>query len=329
MDICGFTSEYIVAKIVERSRALDLDLSGLHVLTEAATAAYSATPVIAAFAGAEVVAKAKDSRFGPVAQIRRETESLAAALGLNHRITIVEAVSDAQIAAADIVTNSGHLRPLDRRIIEKMKPGAVIPLMYEAWELRAADVDLEACRRRGTPVAGTNERFPAVGVFEYLGLVVVKAALGAGFSLLGDRCLVLSDNDFGAYVARAMRSNGAIVDVARSRDEAASDDWDIVVIAATPPLAGGKLVSLGNLRASLYCQLWGDADRTGASGRWLPPREPSPGHMGLTIESLGPMPVLRLQAGGLKCAEVMLRGGGGNYADIVQWVEGFPCGVSP
>ena len=47
----------------------------------------------------------------------------------------------APLEDADIVTNSGHLRPLDEEAVGRMKPGAAIPLMYEAWELRPDDVD--------------------------------------------------------------------------------------------------------------------------------------------------------------------------------------------
>ena len=42
---------------------------------------------------------------------------------------------------ADVVTNSGHVRPIDAETVAWMKPTAVVPLMYEAWEL--------AARRRG------------------------------------------------------------------------------------------------------------------------------------------------------------------------------------
>jgi hypothetical protein len=46
----------------------DLDLSRVTVLTEAATGAYSVTPVLAALAGAQTVfAYARDSRHGSAA----------------------------------------------------------------------------------------------------------------------------------------------------------------------------------------------------------------------------------------------------------------------
>jgi len=49
--------------------------------------------------------------------------------------------------------------------------------MYENWEFRSSDLDLEASRVHGIRVGGTNERHPTVGVFEYLGIMAVKLLL--------------------------------------------------------------------------------------------------------------------------------------------------------
>jgi hypothetical protein len=295
----------MAARLVEALARLDLDLGGRQVLTEAATGAYAVTPVMAAVAGAAVVALAKPTKHGSVDDARRNVMALAAELNVAGRIRIVESLTHAEIGAADIVTNCGHLRPLDAAFIEQMRPGSAIPLMYEAWELRSGDVDLDACRRRGICVAGTNERHPDVGVFDYLGPVVVKAAFEAGHELVHERCLLICDNDFGAYLERSLSATGAEVCRVRNVHEAAPAAWDIVVIAATPPQAGGSLVRLEAVAAALYCQLWGDVDRASARGRWLPEREPPPGHMGLTLQSLGPAPIIRLQAAGLKVGQIL------------------------
>jgi hypothetical protein len=311
----------LARRVLDAVERLQLDLSGVRAVTEAATGPYVVTPVLAALAGAEVVALAKGTRHGSVSQVREETSRLADELDVGPRIAVVEALTDDQLGQADLVTNSGHLRPLDAAMVGRLKPTAVIPLMYEAWELRSTDVDLEACRRRGVQVAGTNERHPDVGVFDYLGLLVLKALLLAGHDLIGERALVISDNDFAPYVETTLQANGLDVCRVARRGEAPGDDWDVVVVATTPPVSGGCRVPLQGLRAGLFCQLWGDADRTGSEGPWCPERAPDPGHMGLTLPSLGPTPVVKLQAAGLKCAEVMLRGGSGPHADLVQWVQ--------
>ena len=89
-------------------------MRGRVVVTEAATGAYGVTPVLAALAGArEVHAVAGDSRFGTAEEAIASTENLAAAAGVGDRIELLTSKDAAPLEDADIVTNSGHLRPLD------------------------------------------------------------------------------------------------------------------------------------------------------------------------------------------------------------------------
>ena len=123
-----------------------LDLSAMTVLTEAASGAYGVTAVLAAMAGARrVYAFAKPSRYGSVAEVIGWTMQLANAAGIPTRIEIIEELSRDILSNIDIVTNSGHLRPLTADLINHLPCSAVIALMFEAWEFRAADIDLEAC----------------------------------------------------------------------------------------------------------------------------------------------------------------------------------------
>src|SRR5262245_42376373 len=192
----------LAAQITAIVREIRLDLRGLHVLTEAATGAYVVTPVLAAVAGARVTALTKESPYGTVRQVRDETEALARELGVAERITIVTALSPNVIASADIVTNSGHLRPLDAAFIQHLKRGAVIPLMYENWEFRAADVDLAACQKRCVLVGGTNEKHAELRVFDYLGMLAVRGLLDCEVPVALSRILLVCDNPFGLFIAR-------------------------------------------------------------------------------------------------------------------------------
>ena len=124
-----------------------LDLSGSVVFTEAASGAYTVTPVLAAMAGAvQVLALAHSSRYGTVEDVARATIDLARTAGGVDRVKIITEKRPDIIARADIVTNSGHLRPIDAAMVRSMKSTAVIPLMYEAWEFHPDDLDLAACR---------------------------------------------------------------------------------------------------------------------------------------------------------------------------------------
>ncbi|MBN9519691.1 hypothetical protein J0H58_14410 [bacterium] len=306
----------LVRQAVERC---GLNLRGRVVFTEAATGAYAVTPVLAARAGAErVFALARPSRFGTVAEARCTTEALAAEAGVAGRVRVVTEKRPDLIREADVVTNSGHVRPIDRETVECMRPGAVVPLMYECWELRPEDVNLEACLARGIRVAGTNERHPQVDVFSYLGAMAVRLLTDAGVAVRGSRVVVVSDNPFGPYIHRGLEAAGASVTSPHELSPAALQscgECDAVLVAA----GTGPQVIVGRDEAralasaapsAVVVQFWGDLDRAGLDAvgvPYWPPSAPPTGHMGILPSALGPEPVVRLQAGGLKVAEVLLR----------------------
>lgn len=299
--------------------ACRLDLSGAVVLTEAASGAYVVTPVLAAMAGAApVVALARTSRYGTSAEVGAATESLARMAGVADRVELVTEKRPEVVAGADIVTNSGHLRPIDAAMAGWMKPTAVVPLMFEAWELpaRDADVDLPALRRRGIAVAGTNERHPAVDVFSFLGVMAAKQLLDAGVAVNRSGIVVLCDNPFGPWLRDGLAACGADVSVAASLPEAAAGERpDAVVVALRPrpePVLDGDEAAWLAARwpGTVVAQFWGDLDRRGLAAAgvpYWPPEAPANGHMGILPSGVGPEPVVRLQAGGLKVGEVLLR----------------------
>ena len=93
-------------KIEDAIDRLELDLSGKVVLTEAATGAYIVTPVIAALAGAEVYAFTKDTRYGTVADVTKQTNELVD-LFINKKpsLTIIDKLTPEIIGKAYIITN--------------------------------------------------------------------------------------------------------------------------------------------------------------------------------------------------------------------------------
>jgi hypothetical protein len=116
-----------------------LDLAGKVVLTEAATGAYVATPVIAAMAGPKrVYAFSRPTSYGSVEEVAALIGDLAAFCGVSDRITVVEKLTPEILGSTDVVTNSGHLRPLNSDFVDQLPSRAVIALMYEAWEFRSS-----------------------------------------------------------------------------------------------------------------------------------------------------------------------------------------------
>lgn len=319
-----------------------LDFSGLTVVTEAATGAYVVTPVLAALAGADrVVAVGRDSRYGSFDEVKAQTEHLAVLAGVGGRIELVNGKSRQVIAAGDVVTNSGHLRSLDRETISWMKPTAVIPLMYEAWEFRPGDVDLDACAERGILVAGTNECHEAVDVFSYLPVMAIRALLNADLPVYRNRIVVLCDNSFGPYLERGLSGFGAEVIMSPTVDSVPAHvaNVDAVLVSlhprATPVLPAADVEAIAaRWPGVLVCQFWGDIDRAACHRHGLPvipPLEPKPGHMAILPSDAGPDSVVRLQSGGLKVGEVLSRHrrGAATTADLafVQFLEPAHAGA--
>jgi hypothetical protein len=315
----GLNSRRLANLIIAAVERCGLDLSGAVVLTEAATGAYASTALLAAVGGASrVYAIARPSRFGAVGEIMDQMTAAARWVGVSRIIEVITEKTPEVLARADVVTNSGHVRPIDAATIVSMKPTAVVPLMYESWEFREQDVDLVACRRRGISVAGTNERHPAVNVFSYLGIMAVKLLLDAGVAVYGSRILVLCDNPFEADVCKGLTAAGASVDVVSELGQAGErQGTDAVLVALQPrgePLLGGREARFiaGHFPGAVVCQFWGDFDRAeldAAGVAYWPVRPPGLGHMGVLPSDVGPEPVVRLQAGGLKVAEILLRAG--------------------
>jgi hypothetical protein len=313
----GLDPRRLVRLMHEAVSRCELDLAGLTVLTEAASGAYVVTPVIAALAGADVCAVAASNAYTSEPEIRELTARIARMAGVVDRVELVSAKDPGSIGAADIITNSGNVRPIDAETVSHMKPSAVVPLMYESWEYRGADVDLQACRDRGIVVAGTNERHPAVDVFSYLGQMAVLQLHEAGIPVRGSRILVLCDNDFAPFIVRDLEAAQATVTLTpRPTAEEIPSDADAVVLALQPTTApvldaAGSELLARTAPGAVLVQYWGDADREALDARGVPvwpPRPPSAGHMGVLPSAVGPEPIVRLQSGGLKVGEVLARG---------------------
>src|ERR1039458_8366179 len=216
----GFNPQRLLRLMSDSIERCNLRLDGLTVLTEAATGAYVVTPVLAAMAGArQVYAIAAGSRYGTPKDIANETTAVARLAGMEENIKLTCDNGRDIVSQADIITNSGHVRPIDAETISWMKPEAVVSLMYETWEFRPEDLDIEACRRRGILVGGVNECHPAVDVFSFLGITAMKLLLDAGIAIYKSRILILCDNPFRFFLQRGLLSAGASVAVRTSSEE--------------------------------------------------------------------------------------------------------------
>jgi hypothetical protein len=112
----------LLDKLKKQIRSLELDLSGKTVLTEAASGPYVVTPIIAALAGAKVFAYAKPTRYGTVDEVFENTRKcISGGNDANLDIQFVKDITPEIISKADIITNSGHLRPLNKDLLKFAK----------------------------------------------------------------------------------------------------------------------------------------------------------------------------------------------------------------
>lgn len=203
-----------VAKLMEnpeRARRLiieavaDLDMSGLTVLTEAASGNFLVTPVLAAAAGAQVYAVAKDSEYGSALDVSASLRAFAELCGTVGNISIFFDKFDEWVgglAKADIVTNLGTLRPIDKDVIGNMKNGSIILCMHEEWEKRDGDVDLKAAKSARIPVLYVEEN----ALFGYCGLLCMKMLFEAGVEVYKNNILVLSGDKYGKTIYKCLKA---------------------------------------------------------------------------------------------------------------------------
>jgi hypothetical protein len=330
----------LIDKLVRQVEAMELNLKGKTVLTEAATGAYIVTPVMAAIAGAKVIAYTKTTRYGKVEDVFSSTRELAGQFrDFPLDIQLTEKLSPEIVAQADMITNSGHLRPLNETLLRHAKEGMVIPLMYEAWEWREADMDIQYIRKRGFKLGATNERHPSVDVFNYLGDMALKQIFDAGICLHKNRFVLLCNNDFGPYIAKVLARNCeglAVIDRDENKGHYNQDeiDWiggfpqvkipdayknaEALIFTAYPFdqswIGENTPVQIQQIQNQLsdpfILRYAGDLDETVLQKKGLRffPSQVHSGHMGILPSAIGYDPIIRLQSGGLKAGEAMLTG---------------------
>jgi hypothetical protein len=331
----------LINKLRERVESLDLNLKGKVVLTEAATGPYVVTPVLAALAGAKVYAYAKNTRYGEVHEVFDNTKKVYENLEDDSLdINFICNVTPDIIAQADIITNSGHLRPLDAEKLQYAKDDVAIPLMYEAWEWRDADMDINYIRKRGFKIGATNERHPEVDVFNFLGDMAVKLIFDSGLCLYKNKFILICNNDFGPHIAKVvakMCDGLGVIDKMENRHKYQFEnvDWisefpkidipdkykdaEAVIFTAYPfddvwMGSGNEAISIAKLKQRLnhpyVLRYAGDVDCKGLKAFDINyyPQHVASGHMGILPSAIGYDPIIRLQAGGLKAAEALITG---------------------
>jgi hypothetical protein len=312
--------ERLIDEAIER---FELELTGMTVLTEAASGPFVLTPIIAARAGASVVAVTRDSPYGRPEEVEEYTIGWARRLSVADAIDIHVGSGIERAADADLVTNLGFVRPIDAAFLSRARDGAVISLMCEPWEVRPQDVDVAACRAAGTPVLGTDEHDPRVQTFRFVGVLALKLLLELDVEVLSSRIVVVSSDPFATPIVETLRGVGAsviLLDVTAGtdlRDELVAEACsraDAVVVAEhrdrRTVLGGSAGVPLDVLEAAgaVVAHIAGAIDDPEQRLAKHPAGDAAPGWMTVTTDVLGPRPVVDLHAAGLRVGQALVHG---------------------
>lgn len=185
--------QYIRHRIVQ----LNLSLKDLALYTEAASGEYLFTGVACVMAGAnKVFAYGRDSQYGSYASVKAQIDTILRYAGHPNALEYVDERDGSFLSQVDIVTNTGFIRPIDEKMIAKMRPTAVIPLMWESWEYREGEIDVAACQKKGIWIMGTNELHPSCNVLGGLKRLAERVIRQYDKAVRLDKAYILSSGRF-------------------------------------------------------------------------------------------------------------------------------------
>jgi len=304
----------VIPRLIKQAiKNFDLCLKGKTVLTEAATGNFMVTPVIAALSGAEVFAFTRASRYGTIEEVRQQTAELQNAINPVLPIRVITSLDDAPLDRIEILTNTGFLRPIDSALINRLPMSCVIPLMWEVWEARPKELDLETCLKRGIKVYGTNEDDSRLRTMEYLGFIVLERLLAFKRTPFSTSVLLLGCEEFGLPVQELLSKNGYRCNFTTFCEPNAMDDYDTLVLLENKnpiELVGSSnaLIPTSKLRSDqLVIHICGQANFSELPCAGFPDHPAPFGYMSLTTDYADPKAVIDLHTAGLKVAEGMLK----------------------
>ena len=303
----------IIDKIRYSIDKFQLDLSDLTVLTEAATGNYVVTPILAALAGAQVVAYTKNSKYGTIKEVKDQTILLSQKFNVTKNISIIDSIDQIDLSQVDILTNTGFLRPIGDSIISKLNSGCVIPLMWEPWEYRPAELDVDACAKKGVKVYGTNESDPRLKTMQYIGYIVLHLMLAEKCSPFSSRVLILGDNKFGLAITDVLNANSYSLKWVSdySKKTCNVEQYDIIICAEHQNRAkliggGGYLNGSEISPETIIIHIAGSIDSDMVQSKVIPETPQKYGYMSYTADYIDSLAIIDLHTAGLNVAQGMI-----------------------
>lgn len=306
----------LIKLITNSFNKFQINLDGLFVLTEAATGNYACTPILAALSGATVYALAKESQYGSVDQIKSEIRSIAERLNISEFIFIIENLDEIEIKKIDIVTNTGFVRPIGKTLIDMLKRDCVISLMWEPWEYRPNELDLDTAINKGLKVYGTNEADPRLQTMKYIGIIVLYLLLKEKRSCFSSRVLIIGCEEFLEPIISVLRKNNYFINsyLTDKYEKVNITDFDTIVVAEhnNPKMILGNspeslILNSSLTEEQLVIHIAGNVDFNMIRCQHYPEKPSSFGYMSFRADYIDPSAVIDLHSAGLKVAEGMIK----------------------
>ncbi len=296
-------------------KKFNVNLSDRRVLTEAATGNYVCTPVLAALAGAEVFAYAKESKYGTVDEINEQIFRVSSKLGITTNINIITDLELFDLSTIDVLTNTGFLRPISKTIINRLKSTCVIPLMWEPWEFREDELDIVACLERGIKVYGTNESDPRLQTMDYIGFIALYFLLKEKRTPNSTSTLIVGCEKFNRAINKVLKANGYNTTSVLTKEYSALniEIFDSIIIAEyeRPTIIvsddDNALIKSSELNDNhLIIHIAGNVNLENVNCRFYPEKPAPFRYMSYTTDFIDPAAVVDLHCAGLKVAEGMV-----------------------
>jgi len=199
--------EFNVVK--EQIKNFNLDLSGLTVITECASGFYAYNTFVPILANAKkVIAVSKTTSYGTFEENKKNIEDLAEKLNIDiSNLEVVEKLEEHHLKEADIVTNSGLVRPITSDMMSKMKNTSVIPLMWETWEFRDEDLDLSSAIENDILVLGTKETSKEIDMRGYAGVLGLAVLVYLNLEVYKTKVVLFGNEVLGNAIVETFEKN--------------------------------------------------------------------------------------------------------------------------
>jgi hypothetical protein len=320
--------------VLNISKKFDLDLSGQRILTEAASEVFSCTPLLGALGGAEkITCLGKNSKYGKFSKVQKQIRSFAEDLNINTRVFEFKKRKDFKAkneASYDIVTNLGFVRPLEGEILESVENG-IVALMCESWEVRKQDISIGEAIEKGCSIVGINEEHSLIDLFSKMPFICIYKMIESSMDPAEVNTLVFGRRNWADNFENFFRKNNFKIQILGVNDARKCkreerlrilEQSDVLIVDSYPSdiKLGEELTenpfSLEEFREGcigpkLIIQFKGGvSEKLGSleDVKLLPEVPVSWDRMAYTAQEIGVQPVIKLHAGGLKTAELVLDG---------------------